>query len=623
MCGIAGVVGRWDGADLQKFRDAAYRIMARRGPNDHGAVVLQQGRLSLAEGGDLPPEADALLVHTRLSILDLTKAGAQPMMDSDGRHALVFNGEIYNYEALRAQLQLSADSLRGSSDTEVLLHWLRSKGATDLYSLVGMFAFAFLDANRGTVLLARDGYGIKPLFVARRGKSVAFASDLRVLLELPGVSRRVETTALLEGLRYGGAPLPARQTVFQDLQALLPGEVALIDAAKPNELIWKRWYRPSERSTYAKTFEEAAKEVRNSFLESVAHHLKSDVRVGCALSGGIDSSAIVMAMRHILGARAEIHTVSHIASSSAKSEEKWVDVVNAAAQAIPHKVHPTAEEMMADLDELIATQSEPFGTTSIYAQFRVFREAKEQGLTVMLDGQGADELLGGYSFFLSYYLIELLRQGRVRAAKAILLSKHLAAKTSVRDQILLMVRQYLPVSLSDRLGALVGVPGMPPWVHVPKDTGDYLRRRTEALRRRRRGLKHGLVDAVESQLVGLLRYEDRNSMHFSIESRVPFLSNRFGDLVLSMPPHFIIGPNGQSKYVFREAMRGLVPDRILDRMDKIGFENEEAVWLQTARPWAEAVLQRSRGRCGLMDHERLQAAWQGFLSGRTAGARQL
>ena len=616
MCGIAGIVGRLDSVDLCGFREAAYGIMARRGPNSRGAACVRDGRLGPVNEGPIPPDTSCLLVHTRLAILDLTQAGAQPMIDAAGRSALVFNGEIYNHGQLRQDLGLQQAELRGTSDTEVLFHWLRrhSKGQ-DFKELVGMFALGFVDLEQGSLLLLRDYYGIKPLFVARRERYLAFASDLRVLLALPGTSREVDRTKALEALRFGGAPLPGRQCILKGIECVLPGEALAADLGHPQSGACRRWYKPCGEVTYAKPFGAAVKELREAFLESVRLHLKADVSVGCALSGGIDSSAIVMAMRLILGKKGDIHTVSHIARQSSLDEERWIDIVNRAAGATGHKVIPVPEQCAEDLDDLIREMGEPFGTTSVYAQYCVFREAKRQGLTVMLDGQGADETLGGYASYMTNYLWELFCQGRWGRGLGILGSEHVRAKSTLGYQLSRLVYYHVPPAVAHRLGWWMRRGGSPRWLtsHGPSEEAQQ---QEEVYRRRWQvGLKAGLADSVITILGDLLRYEDRNSMRFSIESRVPFLSNRFADLVLSMPPHFIIGPRGQTKYVFREAVRGLVPDAIIERKDKIGFQNDDAQWLRRLAPWVEQLLGASEDRSRLIDTRILREEWERFLRG--------
>ena len=597
--------------------------MAQRGPDGRGAAYLRDGAFQVCSDGPISREAEVLLIHTRLAIIDLSAAGAQPMLACGNKAAITYNGEIYNYEALRAQLRLDSNSLRGRSDTEVLLHWLRDKQCEELGELVGMFAFAFVDVEAGKVTLARDAFGIKPLFFTVRSGALAFASDLRVLLRLPGLNRSVDTQSGLEAMRYGCLSEPASRSLFSEVRCVAPGTVQIARLDQPDKLERRRWFRPRSQEGYAGSFQEATRDVRTAFLESVALHLKSDVCVGSALSGGIDSSAIVMAMRYLLGDKVEIHTVSHIASAAAKSEEKWVDLVNMHAKAIVHKVAVTPHDLVQDIDDLILSQGEPFGGTSMYAQYGVFREAKRQGLTVMLDGQGADELLAGYTHYLGDYLLERIKGKSLGKAIRIMRGSHASRTIDWKRQAILVARLLVPSQYCERMGALVGQEGLPAWIRNGTDVSGLYRESEADRKRRAKGLRESLAGSVECGLVNLLRYEDRNSMRFSVESRVPFLSHRFADLLLSMPSHYIIGPNGESKYVFRAAMKGIVPDQILARRDKIGFENDDRQWLREAAGWAEETITGAGARCALIDEGELRRAWTHFSRGNSGSPARL
>lgn len=619
MCGIAGVVGSWPGLDLAAFRDHAFAVMACRGPDGRGATVLRDGAFTDATTGPIERNASALLVHLRLSILDLTEAGAQPMRTSNGRAALTYNGEVYNFESLAESMGLRQGDLRGHSDTEVLLHWL-GRGRSPV-EMRGMFALAHLEADQGRLTLLRDAYGIKPLFFVRRGGALAFASDVRVLLTLPGVERTVAEVRVLEYLRYGGPTTPMTGSAFAEIDAVAPGErvvVQLTDGA----LTRSAWYDQAEGSRYGGSFEQAVRDVREAFLESVRLHLKSDVRVGCALSGGIDSSAILCGMRHILGSGGDLHAVSHVADDTARSEERWIDLVATAAGATVHKVRPKPADLVADVDDLIATQGEPIGTTSLFAQYGVFRRARAAQLTVMLDGQGADELLAGYTHYRGLYVSELVRTGGLFKAWAQMRSPHARAATTPRAVAMLAMRGHIPTALADRLGSYLGAPGLPEWIRPPSMEA-YYSAQEERRASNSKGLVAALRGSVRAGLVGLLRNEDRNSMRFSVESRVPFLEPQFVRLIQSLPSSYLFGPSGESKYVFRQAMRGIVPDAVLDRRDKIGFENDEAIWLGAAAGWATRVIESAGTRSRFVDGASLRAGWQRFVAGETVLAPRL
>jgi asparagine synthase (glutamine-hydrolysing) len=331
--------------------------------------------------------------------------------------------------------------------------------------------------------------------------------------------------------------------------------------------------------TFRGTFEQAAEELRARFVDSVRLHLRSDVPVGAALSGGIDSSAIVAAMRS-LEPSLELHTFSYIASDPQLSEERWVDMAAGAACATVHKTRADAGELLADLDRLLACQDEPFGSTSIYAQHRVFRLAREAGIKVMLDGQGADELLAGYHTFAAARLASLVRQGRWGEVVSF------ARKASTfpgRGALLAWAGEFLlPPGMQAPFRRLVGQELVPAWLNGNwfVERGVRLTPAKYTFSASKDTLREQLHRATTwSSLPMLLRYEDRNSMAFSIESRVPFLTHELAAFVLSLPEEFLISPDGTSKAVFRQAMRGLVPDAILDRRDKIGFATPEHEWM--------------------------------------------
>lgn len=610
MCGIAGLIGSWEDAVARSFRDRALATMECRGPDGFGAVELRGGRFVEASVGPLKGGSTILLVHRRLAIIDRSPAGAQPMLDAEAQLALTYNGEVYNFEALRAELQSGGIAFKGASDSEAVLHWLRAGRSPADFT--GMFALALADARMGRLTLVRDAFGIKPLFFVRAAAGIAFASDIRVLLSLPGGSLDADSVRIAEYLRYGAVTSSSTRTSFESIEQLLPGSILAVtlDNLLPRV---DTWYRPNTRRPFRGDFGAATRMVREAFIESVRLHLKSDVQVGCALSGGIDSSAVACTMRLLLGEAGRIHAVSHVASESNLSEEKWIDMAAAAAGAKVHKVRPTPADLPRDLDDLIASQGEPIAGTSLYAQYRVFAEAHAQGLTVMLDGQGADELFAGYTYYRAYRVRELLSSGDWAAAARLLRAPASRTVHSAFGVPMLVARTFLPVTLGDRLGALVGRTAVAPWVKLPA-ARLYYQEQERHRKARIAGLSAALSDSRATSLQGLLRYEDRNSMRFSIESRVPFLERDFVAVVESLPPEFLIGPDGRSKFVFREAMRGIVPDAILDRTDKIGFENDESRWLLACGGWVTTVLAGAPSHDAAIDVQLLRRGWQRFLA---------
>lgn len=597
MCGIAGLVLREpgrppSGADL-------LQALAHRGPDD-------QGQMSW--------EGQAWLFHRRLSILDLTPSGHQPMSSPDGRFSIVFNGEIYNFLELKAELERLGHRFRSQSDTEVLLTAWAEWGKESLLRLVGMFAFGLLDTKERALYLVRDFFGIKPLYYCRTTGGFAFSSEITPLLRLPGVSRRANPERLYRYLRFGLTD-EGEDTLFADVHQIPPGHFLRI-ALDTLEISGPTRYWCLELSEpISISFEEAAEKLRELFIESIRLHLRSDVPVGSALSGGIDSSAIVMVMRY-LEPGLELHTFSYIADDPAVSEEAWVDLVGEAARARVHKVRPSPQELVADLDRLVQVQGEPFGSTSIYAQYRVFRLVREVGIKVVLDGQGADELLGGYIPYAGARLASLVRSGRLGEALSFL---RRASQQPGRERTWKYALSHLlPTSLQPLARRLGGQELTPPWLRWkwfaergvipslphPAYRKDHLRREL-------------VQSVVYTSLPMLLRYEDHNSMAHSVESRVPFLHPRLAQFILSLPEEYIIAPDGTTKAVFRAAMRGIVPDAILNRKDKVGFATPEQRWLRELTSWVETQLSSGTlEQVPPLDPEGVRQEWLAVLRGR-------
>lgn len=614
MCGIAGFVQPRSAHRLSNWADSALARLAHRGPDDSGWLA-DHGDTWTEGTGPFPTEPSRVgLLHRRLSILDLSPLGHQPMLSADGRLAIVFNGEIYNYLELRAELGRAGHSFRTNSDTEVLLAALTEWGVAALPKLVGMFVFAVLDRNRNRLLLVRDFFGIKPLYYCQSADGFAFASEIKALRPL--VSGRVRPDRvfayLTDGLTdHGGETLladvkqvPAAHWLEVDLETLQVGEP------------FRYWHIDLSRKLDL-SFPAAVARARELFLQSVRFHLRSDVPLGAALSGGIDSSAIVAAMRAVEPS-ADVWTFTFVANEPGIDEEVFADLAAKSANASAHKVKLAAGDLIDDLDTLIATQDEPFGSTSIYAQYRVFRLAAENGVKVMLDGQGADEMLAGYHGYFAARLATLI--GRGQWLKAYQLAGRAASRPGVGGRLGLLargIRRLLPNGLETTGRRMLGRPRVPRWL-----SNDWVRANelSPVVDRSRRGgdrLRDRLLSTLtETSLPMLLRYEDRNSMAWSLESRVPFLTPALAEFFLGLPEVYLISRDGSTKHVFREAMRGLVPDAILDRRDKIGFATPEKRWLAELAPWVDGVLSPDRiRRVPALDATAVRAEWQAIHAG--------
>ncbi len=617
MCGIAGIL-RFGGARVAPDRLAAMVDgLAHRGPDDRGYLGAAGETVRVGREPDAAEGATVGLGHTRLSILDLSAAGHQPMGRADGSSFLVFNGEIYNHVELRAACEARGERFASRSDTEVLLAKLAERGTEALGELVGMYAFAWLDRGAGRLVLARDPYGIKPLYWTRSEGRFAFASEIPALLAAdPGAARTVNPARLYDYLRFGLTDDGA-ETLLADVAQVPPGHWLAVDLAS-GELEGPVAFRPPEGPRWSgESFADAAERTRELFLESLRLHRRSDVPLGAALSGGIDSSAILCGLRHVEGPGADLRAFSYVADDPALSEARYVGVAAEAAGARVATVTPRVEELVTDLDTLVARQGLPFGSTSIYAQYRVFQLAAGEGVKVLLDGQGADEIFAGYRTYLATRWASLVRARRFGEAGRYLARVARQLGPEAKGFLARAGGLVLPSALTPLARRMVGEDLAPAWLEPRWFAERGVEPRPLWRSTARDALREHLHEAVSRiSLPMLLRYEDRNSMAFSLESRVPFLDPRLVGYALSLPEEHWVSPQGQSKAVFRAALRGIVPDEILDRRDKIGFATPERRWLRAVGPWVEEVLAGERARAiPALRPEAMLASWQGVRSG--------
>jgi len=614
MCGIGGLTLRSPGLIKAEWLKGFSGGLAHRGPDDYGWFSSYQRRCREGRSVEQDIFGETLLIHRRLSIIDLSEGGHQPMSTPDGRFWIIFNGEIYNFVELRKELQSLGYSFRSQSDTEVLLAAYAEWGVHCLARLVGMFAFAVFDMQNRRLLLARDFFGIKPLYYTFWQEGFAFCSEIAPLLELPGVTREVNPQRLYDYLRFAASD-NGIDTFFAQIKQLRAAHYMEVSLDQPQPAQPVRYWDIDLMKKPEISFDEATRQLSDLFIDSIRLHLRSDVPVGAALSGGIDSSSIVMMMRH-LQPQLEIHAFSYVAQDPTISEERWVDLVGKAAKVMVHKVRVDSKELSDDLNQLIGVQGEPFISTSIYAQSRVFQKAKESGIKVMLDGQGADELLAGYSTYRLTRVSSLLSHGCW--SEALQLAR--SGIGPIWKVLPRAVARLAPPGTQTSLRRAIGRGATPPWLNAGWCREHGVRNFASLSTGTDNLLTEELYQAcTETSLPQLLHYEDRNSMSYSIESRVPFLTPKLASFLFSLPEDYLLPAHGMSKAVFRKAMRGIVPDSILDRRDKLGFPTPERDWLLSLGPWVEQVLSSDTARqIRALSCDRIRQEWGSIVQGTTA-----
>lgn len=617
MCGIVGYAGKNGETGLAAEMQLALRGLINRGPDGSGLH-----RINSADGF-------VELGHARLAIIDRSSGGVQPMATRDGRYAVVFNGEVYNYLEVRASLKAEGCLFRTKSDTEVLLAAWSTWGLKALSRCVGMFAFAMFDSDTGDLTLVRDAFGIKPLYYFLERNSIFFASEIPALLALTGVNPVENTAATYRYLTWGQYDDSA-DTFFDGIRQLPPGhylKVNLRELARGGAVAPPcRWWAPSIGEKKSITFNDATEQVRHSFLSNLRMHLRSDVPLAVSLSGGIDSSAVLCGIRH-LEPEVPINAFSYVARGSDIDEERWVDFANAAAGSVANKILIDANDVVSDIDDMIRFQGEPFGGTSIYAQYRVCKAMRSQGFVVALEGQGADEIYAGYSGFPGARIHSLLDEGRWLEAYKFLRSWLDWPGRRLPEGVASVIAEISGGASYSLLSRLSGRDPSPSWLQMEavRRSGISVRdiKRASALAVPGRRLAGKLAQALtERGLPALLRHGDRNAMRFSVENRVPFLTTDQVEFALSLPERFLVSDSGETKRVLRAAMRGIVPDAILDRRDKIGFKTPEREWIVRLINGLEGLTD-PRSFPPLLNYEVVHAGLRAFAAGRGPSSDQV
>jgi asparagine synthase (glutamine-hydrolysing) len=520
------------------------------------------------------------------------------MCTSDRRYWIVFNGEIYNYIELREDLRKQGYCFESQSDTEVILAAFQAWGTQCLDRFNGMFAMLLFDRSEGKLLAARDRFGIKPLYywVSPLGE-LAFASEIKQFTVLPGWAAEINGQRAYDYLAWGLTD-HTHETLFSGVFQVRPGTLLEVNvsespagqsrSAPGRPLPTSQWYTLTPRP-FTGSFEDAAEQFRDIFTQAVCLRLRSDVPVGSCLSGGIDSSSIVCTMERLLAAGGDNgaqRTFSACADVERYDERRFIDEVVRATRVEARYVYPSLPDLFAVLDRISWHQDEPFGSTSIFAQWCVFRLAAESGVTVMLDGQGSDEQLAGYHSFFAPRLTGLLKRrefaqldAELRAVKQLHGIRGPAALKLIMSMLLPRAIRPLARRVASR------TPVSPTWLNAPRlgaaPEDPYARR--GAITDSVEALSHAQLTSTNLQM--LLHWEDRNSMAHSIEARLPFLDFNLVEFALGLPEEYKLAL-GMTKRVLREAMRGVLPESIRQRTDKLGFVTPEEVWLREREPRA-------------------------------------
>ena len=572
MCGIAGIISmnpqHVSTERLKQMTDA----IAHRGPDGEGFWLNEIKTVGFG--------------HRRLAIIDLSEAGKQPM-HFRSRYTITYNGELYNYIELREELKQKGYQFNTQTDTEVILaaydHW----NEECLQQFDGMFAFAIWDEQEQTLFTARDRFGEKPFYYFFDGEQFLFASEMKALW-VAGVEKKINHSMLLNYIGLGWVKNPAdlSKTFYENINSLPQSHYLKLDMRTGRNEIGQYWDLDKESQTTLSEAE-AIEHFQHLFNTSVQRRLRSDVEVGTSLSGGLDSSSIVATIKsQIPDSKFQVFTASF--PGFIKDETAYAKQVADQFQLQHHLVTPTSETLLNDIKRLMHQQEEPLQSGSIYAQYKVYELAKQQGVKVILDGQGADETLAGYHKYIHWFLQEKNRQTSVvsRELKAFA-QNNISVDWSWKNKLAARFPDIAAVQLENK-------------ANKELMNNKFIANNYRKTNYNKKSIFKPTVNKLNDLLYyntmrlgleELLRYADRNSMAHGVEVRLPFLSHELVQFIFSLPSQYKL-QNGFTKYILRESMKQLLPSSIVYRTDKIGYEPPQQQWMQSVG--FKELLQNSR-----------------------------
>ncbi len=554
MCGICGIIKFDQEQVLESSVQSMMSAMKHRGPDDEGVFI----------------DNNIGLGFVRLSILDLSSAGHQPMFSQDKKYVVVYNGEIFNYLELREELEALRYSFSTNTDTEVLINAYIEWGEECQQKFNGMWAFAIYNTESGVLFISRDRYGIKPFYYFQDNETFAFASEIPSLLKVLPRKPEANEQAIFDYLVFNRTD-QTKNTFFKGIFKLQHGcsiTIKLKEDAEIGEP--KLWYNLKTEIEKRKSNRLPVNEFKSLFEDAIEIRLRSDVPFGVCLSGGLDSSAIVSTLIQKFKIK-DLNTFSAVyAKGQYGDETEFIKLYETDVENMYYTT-PDKDSLLNDLYTFVKIHAEPIPSTGPYAQYKVMQLAGKY-VVVTLDGQGADEILAGYHYFFGFYFKDLLRKFRlIRLSKEIFhylkIHKSLLGiksfvyfllPTSVRTKVRVEEKHYLNEEFVQNYSESNSIAGN---LYASKSLND------------------ALINHFEYKLEHLLKWEDRNSMAFSLEARVPFLDHRLVEATLSADGRDII-VNGMTKAPLRESMKGVLPEKIRLRTDKIGFGTPQDEWFR-------------------------------------------
>jgi asparagine synthase (glutamine-hydrolysing) len=564
MCGIAGIVSKNSALVSRQRMEKATTVLAHRGPESEGYFVNPQQTVAFG--------------HRRLCILDLSSRAAQPMCYLN-RYHIIHNGELYNHVELREEIKNKGYRFHSASDTEVIVAAFVAFGKNCLQRFDGAFAFAIWDETEQELFAARDRFGEKPFFFFYDGSQLAFASEMKALWSM-GIEKEVNKAMLYNFLSidYTGNPANPGETFFENIQKLPAASFLSYLVLKQELAIEKYWQVHPEVNTNISEAD-AIEQFKDLFVQSIHKRLRSDVAIGTSLSGGLDSSAVVAFCDKQISKNYSHKCFTASFPGFEKDELLYAQQVAKQFGLEHHIVEIQENDLVAIMQKLMAHQEEPIASASALAQYKVFELAKQSGVSVLLDGQGADEVLAGYRKYYKWYWLELYRQKRLNKSDEVKAAQALGVKESFGWQ------NKIAALFPDLATSLVQTRKAKQSFRHPDLNRDFAfahKRELYYSTPAHFDLNSALYfNTFVNGLEELLRLADRNSMAHSVEVRLPFLSHHLVEFLFTLPPHFKIH-QGWTKWMLRKSVDDVLPKEITWRKDKVGFEPPQKKWMANA-----------------------------------------
>jgi asparagine synthase (glutamine-hydrolysing) len=585
MCGISILIrkNRTTGSDVIKRMNT---VITHRGPDGEGVQYFSKSGSELADG-----PWQLAFGHRRLSIIDLTETGSQPMSFDDGRVWITYNGECYNYIELRDELTCKGYRFTSSSDTEVILAAYKEWGTNCFEKMRGMWGLGIYDLNQKELIVCRDRLGIKPLYYYEDQDNILYFSEIKQVIRTGLATSKVNPSAVKYYFDSGFEN--SRGSFFENIHQIEPGtflRISLDNAEITNRVV--SYWNPERFEARSQCRQDSVEQFKEAFCESIKIHLRSDVSIGCQLSGGLDSSSIIMAMSYLLKDSSNINTFSSVYPGYERSEDFFIRSILNKINASAHFSTPEPVDFINDLQAFVAAHDEPVGSFAQYASYRLAKLTHENSIKVVFNGQGGDEILGGYWQIYYAYMFNMLKKGEI-----LNLIKHMVGvilpggNSDFFQQFNFIFKRYvnrIKATNHSKIKLHLDVPENESYI-----TG-YMNLNSQEKR---------VFNIREFILPRLLKWDDRNLMAFSIEGRYPLLDHILIEACLQMPVEHMYD-RGWTKYPLREALKDYLPQEIYNRKSKWAYEFPKEKWMRDdLKPLINAIINdKSSTTFDIIDH---------------------